>query len=105
MATQVTPGSKITVKVVKKPTNEAASKTIVRLLSKDRGVRTVAARHKKGRKNNFRQAARGGRLWNIRVVKQTAVTASVGSTGTIVASLDVLTDLKSVAKFVEVTAA
>jgi hypothetical protein len=105
MPQDIVPGSKVHVKVVKKPTNRAATKTIVRLLCKDKTVKANDRRLTRTRKVGMRQAARGGRLWNIRVVKQASVAAEVGVVKTIVASLDVLTDLKSVAKFVEVTPA
>ena len=105
MLDKIAPGTKVNVKVVKKPTNDAARKTIVRLLSKDASVKRDNKRLARTRRDNFRQAQRGGRFWDINVVKQAAVTADAGVTKTIVATLDVLTDLKSVAKFVEVTAA
>jgi hypothetical protein len=102
MLENITPGSQISVTVVKTPTNAAAAKTIVRLLSKDRAVKKDNERLRKTRRDGFRQAPRGGRLWNIRVVKQHPVKAELGVSKTIKASLDVLTDLKSVSRFVEV---
>jgi hypothetical protein len=98
----IAPGTKISITIVKKPTSAAAAKTLVRLLRKDRSVQKEAARLKKTRKTHFRQAARGGRLWNINVVTQPAVEAKLGVCKTITATLDVLTDLKSVSRFVEV---
>ena len=103
--TEIAPGSKINVKVVKKPTSAAAAKTIVRLLSKDRGVKAENARLRRARKNHLDQKQRGGRFWDINVPKQEAVTADLGVEKTIVASPDVITDLKSVSKFVEVAKA
>lgn len=100
---QIAPGSKVVVKVVKQPTNAAAAKTIVRLLSKDAVARKHDARLKRSRKVHLRQAARGGRLWEINVVKQPVATAEVGAAGTIVASLDVIKDLASVTRFIEVS--
>jgi hypothetical protein len=104
MLDKIAPGSKVNVKVVKMPTNQAARKTIVRLLSKDASVKRDNKRLARTRRDSFRQAQRGGRFWNINVVKQAAVKADPGVVKTIIATLDVLTDLKSVAKFVEVTA-
>ena len=105
MLDNIAPGSKVQVKVVKKPTSAAASKTLVRLLCKDRGVKRNNERLRKARKQYFSQNRRGGRFWDVNVVKQDAVAAEPGVTKTIVATLDVLTDLKSVSRFVEVTKA
>jgi hypothetical protein len=105
MLEDITPGSKVQVKVTKEPTNAAARKTIVRLLSKDRTVKTENERLRKARKNNFRQGRRGGRFWDIHVPKQSAVQAHAGTSKTITATSDVLTDLRSVSRFVEVTKA
>ncbi len=101
----ITPGSRVTLKVTSKPTNAAAAKTIVRLLSKDKTVKADQARQRSIRKTHFRQAPRGGRLWNVNVVKQASVKAEVGVEKSIIASLDVLRDLQSVQRFVEVTPA
>jgi hypothetical protein len=105
MLDNVTPGSRIHVKVVKRPTSAAAAKTLVRLLSKDRAVMRENERLRKTRRHTESQHQRGGRLWTVRIVKQRPVAGKIGESGSIIASLDVLKDLKSVAKFVEVTAA
>lgn len=101
----IKPGSKISVKIIKRPTSAAGVKTVVRLLSKDHTIIAENARLKKTRKNHFRQSRRGGRFWDVNVVKQHPVKGLEGETGTFMATLDVLTDLKSIEKFVEVTAA
>ncbi len=101
----VTPGSKINVKVTQRPSNAAAAKTIVRLLSKNPDVQAENERQRRIRARGIRWNARGGRLWGTRMVKQPAVKAEAGVEKTITASLDVLRDLKSVERFVEVTAA
>jgi len=98
-------GSTVTFKIVKTPTNEAARKTLVRLLSKDKAVITEDKRLRKARKDNLVLAPRSGRLWAINVVKQRPVTGKIGEQGTILASYDVVKDLKSVEKFIEVSAA
>lgn len=105
MLDKIAPGTKVNVKVVKQPTNVSARKTIVRILSKDLSVKRDEKRLSRVRRDAFRQAQRGGRFWDINVVKQASVTADLGTVKTLVATLDVLTDLKSVSKFVEVTAA
>src|SRR5262245_61093498 len=105
MLDNIKPGSRVNVKVVKLPTNAAASKTIVRILSKDRSVRKENERLSRVRRDNWEQKRRGGRFWDNNVVKQNAVKPTTGVSKTVVASLDVLADLRSVSKFVEVTPA
>lgn len=107
MSTHFAPGSKIAVKVVKTPSNAAARKTIVRVLSRDKGIQAENARLYGTRKANKRVTVRGGRLrvWEGRLVKQHAIKGNIGDAGTFTCTLDVLTDLASVARFVEVSAA
>ncbi|MEM1108791.1 MAG: hypothetical protein AAGH99_08890 [Planctomycetota bacterium] len=99
-------GTKINLKVVKQPTSAAASKTITRLLSKDPAVIAENKRHAKIRKKAQWKSPRGGRwrVWESRLAKQHPVSGQIGEEGTIVASYDVLKDLPSVERFVEVTA-
>ena len=98
----ITPGS-----TVKTPTNASARKTLVRILSKDAEVVAENKRLKKVRKTNQTHSPRGGRwrVWEGRLPKQRPVTGDIGEAGTVLASPDVLTDLKSVERFVEVSAA
>ncbi len=105
MLENIAPGTKVVVKVVKQPTNSAATKTIIRLLSKSTTVKAENKRLLQARKSGFRQARRGGRFWDVHVVKQRPVQGRPGETHTITATLDVLTDLRSVSRFVEVTPA
>ncbi len=100
--TDIKPNTQVSITVVKAPTNAAARKTIQRLLSKDPKVQAENRRLKRTRKANFSQGRRGGRFWNINVVKQQPVAGGLGETGTIAASLDVITDLKSVERFLEI---
>jgi hypothetical protein len=98
----IKPGSQIKITVTKQPTNAAGVKTVVRLLSRDPHVKQENARLKVARQNHFRQSRRGGRFWDINVVKQHPVKAAQGESGTITATLDVLADLKSVEQFLEI---
>jgi len=102
MPDTIAPGSQIQLTIVKRPTNAAAVKTLVRLLSKDKKVKAENERLRRTRITGFRQSRRGGRFWDINMVKQPAVVAKIGASRTITATLDVLTDLKSVSKFIEV---
>lgn len=103
----ITPGTTINVKIVKQPANEGARKTLVRLLSKDPAIVKENKRLKKVRQTNQTHSPRGGRwrVWEGRLPKQRPVVGNVGESGTILASTDVLTDLKGVEKFIEVTSA
>lgn len=98
----IKPGSRITLTVTKRPTNAAGVKTVVRLLSKDEQVKQENSRLKRARENHYRQTRRGGRYWDVNVVKQHPVKGIEGETGTITATLDVLADLKNVEKFLEI---
>lgn len=103
----ITPGSTVTVKVVKAPKNAAARKTLVRLLSKDADVIKENKRLKKVRKSNQTMSTRGGRwrVWESRLVKQRPVTGNIGEQGTFLATPDVVRDLNSVEGCIEVSAA
>jgi len=105
MLDNIAPGTQVNVKIVKAPTNAAAKKTLVRILSKDRTVKAEDARQRKIRKGQLRQSRRGGRFWDVNPIKQPSIHAETGLTGTVTATTDVLTDLKSVSRFVEVTKA
>ena len=96
-----TPGSKVTVKVTKALTNVAAGKTRGRLFIKDPAI---AARRRKEPKE-FKPTPRGGRIY--RVINKGTVSRppKVGQSATLVATVDVIRDLGSVQRFVEVTSA
>ncbi|MCC6580602.1 MAG: hypothetical protein IT440_09180 [Phycisphaeraceae bacterium] len=98
-------GSNVCVKIVKRPTNASAVKTLVRLLSKDQKVKLENRRLGKSKVSHRRTKQRGGRVWEINAVKLRPVKGCLGETGTILATADVLTDLQSVSKFVEVSVA
>ena len=101
----IDPGSKIQVKIIKQPTNAAAAKTLVRLLCKDAVAKKEVKRLSQIRKIGSRPSRRGGRNWQIRMVKQHRLKGDVGESGTIIATHDVLQDLESVSRFVEVQVA
>ena len=105
MSTDIASGTKINVKVVKQPSSAAATKTIVRLLSKDPSAVAENKRHAKIRKKAQWMSTRGGRwrVWESRLAKQHPVKGQIGDEGTIVASYDVLKDLPSVSRFLEVS--
>lgn len=101
---KLAPGTRIKLTVASIPASEGARKTLVRLLSKDDDAKIEDARLRQVRKANAVINQRGGRirLWAGRVVKQHPVKGKLGETGTITASVDVLRDLRSVARFVNI---
>lgn len=105
--TDIAPGSDVKVTVTKAPTNAAAEKTIVRLLHKDPVVAAEQKRLQNARRKNEKLTVRGGRLrvWEHRQVKIASASATPGTTGTIKATADVIRDLASIARFVDVAAA
>lgn len=105
MYDDIQPGSSVHVKIISRPTNVAASKTLVRLLSKDETVREENKRLAKLRKVHYRPCKRGGRLYGGHMVKFRPVKGTLGEEGTLAATVDVLADLKSVSRFIEVTKA
>jgi hypothetical protein len=105
MLDSIKTGSSITVKVVKTPRRVAAAKTLVRLLSKDEAMIRENARLRALRKKHALPTKRGGRTWMVLVPKQRPVRGQAGESGTITATVDVLKDLRSVQRFIEVAAA
>ena len=104
MLENISPGDSINITVTKRPTNTAASKTLVRILSRDKAVRTENKRLEKVRKSNYNPQMRGGRLYGGRMVKLRPVMGKLGESGTVTATVDLLADLKSVQRFISVTA-
>ncbi len=98
-------GSTVNIKIVKSPTNEAAVKTLRRVLCKDETFATEKKRLDKVAKANFKTKRRGGRAWIQQLVKQHPAKGEVGESGVLFASSDVIADLRSVSRFIEVTPA
>jgi hypothetical protein len=98
-------GTNVQVKVVKQPTNEAAIKTLRRVLAKDETIKAEKKRLDKVADSKLRFKTRGGRPWIQRMVKIHPVQGVQGEQGVVFASADVINDLKSVARFIEVTPA
>jgi hypothetical protein len=101
------PGKPVTFTVSAAPTNAAATKTLVRLLSKDPDIAKRNGRIKKSRLSNPTFSPRGGRwrVWEHRQPKTAVVFGRPGESATIVAGVQELRDLASVEKFVDVKAA
>lgn len=102
---KIKPGSMVQIKIVKRPTSRAALETLKRLFYKDATIKKEANRHQTIRKHSLRRIRRGGRLYRLLPPKLQLVWGKVGEVGVIRASVDVLGDLASVSKFIEVSAA
>ena len=103
----VTPGTNVTVKIIRQPNSAAAQKTLVRLLSKDREVVKRDDKLARIRKAGQTKSPRGGRwrVWESRQPKIRTITGTAGESGTFFAGSQEVRDLKSVEKYVEVSAA
>jgi NAD-dependent oxidoreductase involved in siderophore biosynthesis len=102
MLENITPGQKVQVTVAKQPTNQAAKKTLARLLAKDPQVAAELQRRSEVRQSKKHVRTRAGRPWFVRPVKKPAVVGDQGESGTFVARYQELKDLKSVQRFIEV---
>ncbi len=100
----IKPGSWVKVEIVKKPSSAAAGKTLIRLLAKDPGVAATKKKDKVFRARSRVPKDRGGRRWWHSVSMRQPVTPTVGVSGKLRATADVLQDLASVSRFVKVTA-
>ena len=105
MAGEIKPGAVVKVKVKRTPLKEAAAKTLSRLFAKDSTNKKQRRFRKKLLADAMDVRRRGGRPWEVRPQAPRLVQPGVGDSCTIRATMDVLGDLKSVSRFVEVTAA
>lgn len=101
----IQPGTTLKIDVVAEPTNQAAKKTIARVLGKDATIAQGNRLQSRIRRKNYNPQMRGGRLYSGKVVKQHLVKSTIGESGTVIATSDVLRDLNSVKRFIAVSAA
>ena len=100
---EIQPGTKVQVKVVAHPSNISAKKTLVRILSKDDAHEAENKRLARIRRKMYSPRRRGGRLYSGRMPKLRRVKGEVGESGSVLATMDVIRDLASVSRFVEVS--
>jgi hypothetical protein len=103
MVTEVKPGQWVNVKVLSRPRAVAGDKTLTRQFNKNPEVKKDRERQAKSRPTG--EHRRGGRMWKDRPPHLPIVEIKKGATYKIYASVDVLKDLNSVARNVEVTPA
>jgi len=100
----IAPGSQVRVEIVKTPTNAAAVKTLVRVLAKDPAIAKQKKKDKLFRHRSESVKRRGGRPWEHRPQMRQPVDGKVGESGTVKATADVIRALRSVDRFVKVSA-
>lgn len=105
MSIDVAPGTKVTVKIKKTPTNAAAAKTLSRLFAKGPGAPRARRFRKKLLAGSMDVRRRGGRPWEVRQKAPALFNPAPGDACTILATCDVINDLRSVAAFVEISPA
>jgi hypothetical protein len=103
MASEIQPGQWINVKVTAEPRSAASLKTMHRVLQKDESVRAEHRRRRRARPPKWH--IRGGRRWFDRPARLSAVETKPGSAYKLFASVDVLRDLESLRRYVEITPA
>ncbi|MBK9126396.1 MAG: hypothetical protein IPM13_01145 [Phycisphaerales bacterium] len=100
----IQPGSKVTVELTRLPRRAAARKTLARLFRKDPVV-ARAQRKIARRRPSWQEWTRGGNLWHHQMRSDPGVSLRPGSKYCLLATLDVVRDLNSVADCVKVTPA
>lgn len=103
MPTDIRPGQWVTVKITKRPRSEGGVKTLIRLFEKDRTAQQE--RQRLSRARVVRGHVRGGRIWHDRPARIVVPQIAAGTSCKLFASLDVLRELASVGKCVEITPA
>jgi hypothetical protein len=104
MPVDIKPGSKVSIKITKNPSNEAAAKTLSRIFAKDPVNKRARVRRKKLLADAVDPRRRGGRPWEVRSKAPRLVKPMQGDACHILATMDVIRDLGSVSRFVEVKA-
>ena len=100
----ITPGAEVRVEVVKTPTSQAALKTLRRVLAKDPQIARQKKKDKLFRRRSESVKRRGGRPWEHRPTMRQPVEVRPGESGTVKATADVISALRSVDRFVKVSA-
>lgn len=104
MSMNLTPGSLVQVKVTKNPTSDRAAKTLSRIFGHDLAVKRQARRRQRILRQETDPRRRGGRLWNVKDRAPRIAQPGKGDSCKVHATLDLINDLGSVERFVEVAA-
>jgi hypothetical protein len=100
----IAPGTTVSLEITIAPTNAGARKTLARLCAKDPGV-ARAQRARKEHRPSWQTWRRGGKMWHHQMRSHLPLTLKPGAKYTVRATIDVLRDLESVARFVSVNPA
>lgn len=98
----IRPGSMITLQIERLPRSQAGRKTLIRLCRRDPQVQR-RQRAQAARRPSERSWIRGGRYWHHQMRTRPPLALTPGSRYTIRATVDVLRDLASVRRWVQVT--
>ena len=101
----IRPGTVVKIEVTKNPASERAAKTLSRLFLKDAANKKADRLRKRTRTQKFTERRRGGRIWVVRPSAPRMMQPEKGASCKVRATIDVLRDLGSVARFVKVTSA
>jgi hypothetical protein len=101
----IRPGTVVQIEVTRNPASQRAAKTLSRLFLKDGANKRADKLRKRLRTNQFEGRRRGGRIWVVRPSAPRLAQPQKGASCRIRATIDVLRDLGSVARFVKVTPA
>ena len=98
----IQPGSKITVEITAAPRTAAGRKTLTRLCRKDPTV-ARQQRAQDRQRPSWQVWRRGGRQWHHQMKSGPGVALDPGNRYSLLATVDVIRDLESVARWVAVT--
>lgn len=102
MAAEIAIGSRIHIKVLKTPRSVAARKTLLRVLMKDNGHRKRHEVNRRHRRTAIQRRRHAGRPWYVIPRKALPVTGAPGEEATILATADVVADLKGLQEYLEI---
>ena len=98
----VAPGGTVSIEITAAPKNAAACKTLARLGAKDPVV-SRAKRWRKTHRPSRETWRRGGKMWHHQMRSVLPLEIKPGAKYTLHATLDVLRDLQSVARYITVS--
>lgn len=104
MSVDVMPGAVVNVTVKKTPLSQAAAKTLSRLFAKDPVNKKAGRRRKKLLSGAMESRRRGGRPWEVRPKAPRLMQPVAGDACKIRATTDVIDDLRSVSRYIDVKA-
>lgn len=98
----ITPGSTVNIEITATPRAQAALKTLTRVCEKDSRIAKMRRDQKRDRPS-WRWWQRGGRQWHHQMRTKSPVKLTPGSRYAVRATVDVIRDLESVSRWVNVS--